>query len=485
MCVVRDITERKRTEQELRKSEEQVRLLLNSTGEAIYGIDLDGRCTFCNTACLRLLGYADTRDLLGENMHWLIHHSRADGMPYPLEACRIFQAFRKGEGTHVEDEVLWRADGTSFPAEYWSYPVRRGEQVVGAVVTFVDITERRRAEEAQHEGKERLRLALDAGRMGIWDWNILTDEVTWTRRMEEIQGVDPGAFEGTYAAFLDGIHPEDREGVAQAVARAVAKGTDLHIEFRIVRPDGSIHWSGGRGKLFHDETGRPARMLGVATDITERKRVEEELRRAKEAAEAASRAKSEFLANMSHEIRTPMNGILGMTELALETDLTAEQREYLEMVKTSAESLLAVINDILDFSKIEAGKLDLDPADFDLRETIGETMEPLSPAGARERAGARLRHPARGPRSARSATRAGCARSSSTWSATPSSSPSEARWSFGVEPDASSADEIGLHVVVSRHRDRHPRREAGIDLRAVHPGGRLDDARPTAAPAWA
>ena len=155
----------------------------------------------------------------GKNMHRLIHHTRADGTPYPPEACRILQAFRKGEGAHVEDEVMWRADGTSFPVEYWSYPMRRGEQVVGAVVTFVDITERRRAEEAQHEGKERLRLALDAGRMGIWDWNILTDEVTWTRRMEEIQGIDPGAFEGTYAAFLDGIHPEDREGVAQAVAR--------------------------------------------------------------------------------------------------------------------------------------------------------------------------------------------------------------------------------------------------------------------------
>jgi PAS domain S-box-containing protein len=141
-----DITARKQAETALLESEENILLLLNSTAEAIYGIDLHGDCTFCNSSCLRLLGYQHPDELLGKNMHWQIHGKHADGSCFAVEECRIFQAFIKGEPSHVNDEVLWRADGSAFPAEYWSYPQRRNGMVIGAVVTFLDITERQRAE---------------------------------------------------------------------------------------------------------------------------------------------------------------------------------------------------------------------------------------------------------------------------------------------------------------------------------------------------
>jgi PAS domain S-box-containing protein len=161
------VEEHKQSQLALRQSEDKLRLLLDSTGEGIYGIDLEERCTFCNPACLRALGYERADDLLGKNMHDLIHYARADGTLYPVEECRNFRAVRAGEGIHVDDEVLWRANGTSFPAELWSYPQRRGQEVIGAVVAFIDITERKLAEEALASVSRRLIAAQEQERARI------------------------------------------------------------------------------------------------------------------------------------------------------------------------------------------------------------------------------------------------------------------------------------------------------------------------------
>jgi PAS domain S-box-containing protein len=144
-----DLVERQRVERALRASESRVRVLLDSTAEAIYGLDLNGSCTLANPACALLLGYENPDQLLGKNMHALIHHTTVDGRPYEEAACRVYQAFRKGEKYHVDDELLWRADGTSFPAEYWSYPIHEDGKLIGAVVTFLDISQRKSAAEAQ------------------------------------------------------------------------------------------------------------------------------------------------------------------------------------------------------------------------------------------------------------------------------------------------------------------------------------------------
>ena len=216
--------------------------------------------------------------------------------------------------------------------------------------------------------------------------------------------------------------------------------------------------------------------FGISRDITERKQAAEALRAAKEAAEAASRAKSAFLANMSHEIRTPLNAIIGMTELVLKSQLSAQQREFLATVRDSGEALLSVINDILDFSKIEAGKLVLD------RDAVRPAREPgrhdevvrhpRPPAGA----GAGLPHPSRRARAWSSATTAACGRSSSTWWATPSSSPSSGEVVLEVErANRRPTTTCVLHFAVSDTGIGIPRGEADGDLRDVRAGRQLDD----------
>jgi PAS domain S-box-containing protein len=248
---------------------EQFKLLLDSTAEGIYGVDLKGNCIFCNPACVHLVGFASPEDLLGHNMHDLIHHTRSDGTPYPIGECRIQQAFRDGKGTHVDDEVMWRADGSSFPAEYWSNPMFREREPIGTVVTFME--------------------------------------------------------------------------------------------------------------------------------ISARKRVEAEVRQAREAAEAATHAKGAFLASMSHEIRTPMNGVIGMLGLLLDTNLTDRQRELGEIARSSGENLLTIINDILDYSKIEAGKLNIEPVSFDLRQSIEDMAAMMAVQAAKKGLDILVRYPPDAP----------------------------------------------------------------------------------------
>jgi PAS domain S-box-containing protein len=228
------------------------------------------------------------------------------------------------------------------------------------------------------ERTRQLTNVQEIARLGSWQWDIRGNKVTWSPELYRIFGRDPQEFGATYQAFLDCVHPDDREMVRANVERSLQERKYPTFDNRILWPDGTVRTVQANGEVIVDDTGEPIALVGTAQDITERKRSELELQEAKAAAEGANRAKSEFLANMSHEIRTPMNGIIGMTELALDTDLTAEQRDYLTTVNISADLLLTIINDILDFSKIEAGKLELDPVDFDLRDCLGDTIKTLA-----------------------------------------------------------------------------------------------------------
>jgi formate hydrogenlyase transcriptional activator len=186
MALSEDITERKEAEEALLKSEERVRLILDSAAEAIFGCDPEGACLFCNRAAVRLLGYDEPVELLGKNMHALEHHTRKDGTPFPIDECPIYVGFHENRGVHIDDDIFWRKNGTSFPVEYWSHPMLRDGKTVGAVITFFDITERKKAEEALRKSAQRKRTLLEINNAIITN---LTQETLFASAYEAIRRV--------------------------------------------------------------------------------------------------------------------------------------------------------------------------------------------------------------------------------------------------------------------------------------------------------
>jgi len=223
----------------------------------------------------------------------------------------------------------------------------------------------------------RLELAADVGALGIWELDLATRTFTADRRLTDMMALPPNTEENRLSAALDRIHPDDREAVQSALATAAAHEPPISVEFRVVFPDGQTRHVLGRAVGLRDRDGRATTLVGANVDITDQKRVQETLQQARDAAVAASRAKSDFLANMSHEIRTPMNGVLGMTGLALELATDQAQREYLLLVRSSADGLMGVINEILDFSKIEAGHMHIEMSDVEVRSWLDDIVRPL------------------------------------------------------------------------------------------------------------
>jgi two-component system sensor histidine kinase/response regulator len=380
-----------------REAEERTRLTLDSAGDGIIGVDGEGRATFVNNAAERMLGFGEG-ELIGQPIHDLIHHSRTDASPYPAAECPMRAAFKDGEVHRVDEEILWRKDGTGFQAEYTANPIRCEGQVIGAVIVFDDITERKRAEERIRNSEQRLAQIIDFLPDPTWVIDNDGGVLTWNRAMEVLTGIQAKDMvgKGNYEYSL-AFYDERRPVLIDLVRMWKPEFADKYLSIKqdggILRSeshhphlgDGGVYLSGTAG-LLCDVSGNPAGAIEALRDITDRKQMEEKLRQAQEAAEAASKAKGDFLANMSHEIRTPMNAILGMAHLALKTELTPKQRDYLDKINTAGNSLLGIINDILDFSKIEAGKLEMEAVPFDLDEVM-DNLASLITVKAHEKEG--------------------------------------------------------------------------------------------------
>jgi PAS domain S-box-containing protein len=380
-----DVADLKRAEQALRDSEARFRTFVDHAADAFFLHDAETRVLDVNRRACESLGY--TRDEL-------IGMTPADFDPDLTPALvrdRVRQLIA-GEEIAFESRHR-RKDGTVFPVEvrgqaFWE----DGRRFYVALAR--DITDRKRAEEEIGRLNQELRsrvdemqAILDVVPIGI---GIAHDpncrRITHNPYLSEVTGVPLGknaSFDAppderptNHRAYQDGkeLQPE------QLPMQLACAGVEVRdFEMDIVRTDG-----GGTRKLLcyvrplKDAEGRIRGSVGGYLDITARRKAEEELRRAKEAAEAANRAKDEFLANVSHEIRTPMNAIMGMTELVLDTPLTEDQRQYLKTVQSAADNLLGILNDLLDFAKIEAGRVELDLGAFSLRSAVGNTLRALA-----------------------------------------------------------------------------------------------------------
>lgn len=374
--VGRDISERKQAEQALRDSAKKYRVLIETTSTGYVVIDADGRVADANAEYVRLTGRKELDEILGRRVtEWT---ARSD-------VARNADAVRRcvEEGLIRDLEIEYTDEqGKRTPVEVNAtvLPTEREPQILGFVR---DITRRKRAEEARNRAEESVAANEARFRSMVedsWEVIFLIDGEGGVRYMSSAVSRVLGYSEEEVLgqSVFRRMHARDVSAARQLLAKSLAT-PNLPVvgECKYRRKDRVWRWFEYTIRNMLDNPAVGA-LVVISRDCTERIEREAELQRALKAAEAATRAKSEFLANMSHEIRTPMNGILGMTDLALSAEITPEQREYLETIKSSADSLLAVINDILDFSKIEAGKLDLERVEFDLVKTLGPALKALA-----------------------------------------------------------------------------------------------------------
>jgi len=379
-----DITERRYIEAQLERERVLSKAIIDSVPGLLYLYEQNGRLVRWNRMHCELTGYSDQELAAMHLMDWY----RDDPASQQKIARAIERVLEDGIGT--EEAELQTKDGRRIPFFLTAVRLELEGRIYFTGIG-IDITERKRSEEALRLSEERLALALDASSDGLWDWNFATGDVYHSPRYLGMLGYGSGDIDHNISGWEKLLHPDDFEKTKRTELDHIERGEPFALEFRLRNKAGDWQWVMSRGKVVEwDAAGRPLRMVGTHVDIDQRKRMENELVKAKEAAEAASLAKSEFLANMSHEIRTPLNGIMGMIQLLESGARDAEQHRTCALALQATNRLTRLLSDILDLSRVEAGKMQMRIEPFNLRDALEQSVDLFKPIAMQ--AGLEFRH---------------------------------------------------------------------------------------------
>ena len=377
--IAQDITEKKLAAEKIRINEERWQFAIEGSGDGIWDWRPQEKKTFYSNRWIEMLGYKP-EEFTDNDYEW---SSRIHPDDIEFAFAEISKSL-SGQTVFFNQEYRFRNKQGKY---LWI--LNRGKVVernangeaIRVVGSHSDISNLKQAEELVKVNEARLSLAVKAGGIGIWDWDIVSDKLTWDDQMFTLYGVNKDDFTNAYEAWVNGVYEPDKQRSNEEIQKAIQGEKDFNTEFRVQYADGTIRNIKALATVLRDNEGNAVRMIGTNWDITAEKETLAQIA-AREAAEKANRAKSDFLANMSHEIRTPLNSVIGFTDLLKKTQLSIVQQQYVNSANVSGHALLGLINDILDFSKIEAGMLDLDIIKSDMVQLFEDSIDIVKFAAA-------------------------------------------------------------------------------------------------------
>ncbi len=375
--------DQQRNLQALQDSEKRLTTLIEALPDAVYFKDGQGHWQVVNAAGLQAFGlhgqaWQGKTDL---DLAVLQPHLRETHENCYASDERVWQ---QGCCSQLE-EIMQDEQGNTHYFAMTKVPLfNPRKEREGLVIIGRDVSQQRRMEETVRENQRYLQLALNATGAGTFLYDAVTNINIWDVRSEEIFGLPPGSFAGTYEAWRAYVHPNDLPATERILQQALNEADSFDLEYRILQPSGAIRQVQAQAWILRDAQGSVTKVSGLHFDITRRKQAEAELEQAKDHAEAANRAKTAFLANMSHELRTPLSSILGYAHILQQQLLSKGQQEQLRGIRQNGESLLLLINNILDLSKIETGKIALQISDFSLPSFFQEISHFFSQVAAQK-----------------------------------------------------------------------------------------------------